>query len=126
MNRKIYLPVLFLIVLGFGAPKAIAQYTITSTTLEYAGCDSLFYRLGISPSSPIDSSLYVINYFGDGATSLDTILFTTPARFYVGHDYSMAGVYTVKSILYLDGVALDSIVFQDTVICAVRCTWPLI
>jgi uncharacterized repeat protein (TIGR01451 family) len=105
---------LLALILVFAASASKAQtYTITSHT-EYDSCkNGLAFFVQTNTSN---SNLTFTTYFGDGNSQTNPI----PQTFgFANHTYSLPGTYTVKHILKLSGVPVDSVQFSaTTTLCA--------
>jgi uncharacterized repeat protein (TIGR01451 family) len=83
--------------------------------VAYSGHDSC--KQGTTYSITIDvanSNLSLFSYFGDGTSGAGMIFGTSG---YNNHNYLLPGIFTIKHILLLSGVPVDSVIFTDTVMC---------
>src|SRR6188474_3537889 len=109
--KKIYviLAVVFAFVAGADTKTFAVNFTGHS---EYDTCGgTVSYSYSINAST---AGLTVNTYFGDG-TSASGSLFGTYGYNY--HNYGLPGIYTVKHVLSLSGVPVDSLIFTDTIMC---------
>jgi hypothetical protein len=109
--KKIFYTILSL-GLSLGALQSRAQYTITSHSVNHyidTVCSQDYFLLN---SSGYTSGLSVHTWYGDGTddvTPLMSAFIGGTATF--GHEYTSAGTYTVKEVLTLGGVNMDSVEF---------------
>lgn len=81
---------------------SVMQFTDTA-------CSGQLFFIKASNNSPL---LTVKTYFGDGLTLLSSLVVSgTFSYVNVGHAYAAPGHYSVKQVLYSDGVPMDSVLF---------------
>ena len=90
---------------------AHAQYTITSSSVNTypdSTCSAPFFAL---QSSGFTAGLNVHTYYGDGTNDVNPLFngfIGGIANYY--HTYTSAGTYTIKQVLELGGVSMDSVI----------------
>lgn len=106
--KRLYFLCLLLLSAGLGSAQTIH---LTGKLIYGIGCDSQLFRVTASAYS---STMRLITYFGDGTSNTDTFFSNTPYRCYTFHRYVTPGVYTVKHVLTVGGVGVDSMSYSDT------------
>ena len=121
MKKLLYTFVIALI--GMFATKAHAQYTITYHTIGvYPDSICVDSRFDLQTSG-FSSGLMVQTYYGDGTDDVNSVMSAFVGGYATyAHTYTSPGVYTVKQLLLLSGVAIDSVISSyDSRFCQTFC-----
>ncbi|MBS1774087.1 MAG: T9SS type A sorting domain-containing protein [Bacteroidetes bacterium] len=108
--KKIYVFLVVFIAFVMGINTKSYAYNFTGHS-EFDSCKGQSYYFTVNAAS---STLSVVTYFGDGTNSPGTLSGTSGYSF---HIYSLPGIYTIKHVLKVSSVPVDSIIFSDTVMC---------
>ena len=101
---------LLLLVLLFCISNTNAQYTITGSSIKTStvSCGANSY---VVTTSGYTGGLAIKTYLGDGTSRNDTVFSASPTGYaWVPYNYKSPGTYTVKHVLLLSGVGIDSVV----------------
>lgn len=108
--RNIYVLLAMVFALTIGANTR--SYAVNFTGHSEADvCDSILYGFNFTTGS----ALSVTTFFGDGSSAPAVNM--VPNGGMSQHRFSSAGIYTIKHVLYQSGIAVDSIIFTDTILC---------
>lgn len=128
--KSLYFFLVLMFALMAGAGTRSYAYNFTGHyEIDSCGTGTTYYVVINAPSA----SLTMATFFGDGTSTAGTVSGTYGYNY---HQYGLPGIYTVKHMLYLSGVAVDSLSFTDTVMCKAgyiaafldansNCTWDV-